>query len=70
MNERNGILALRGEVRRVEEQPHEDTTDGSSNGDSHDPGEDEETDSLPVHGLDGTVAETNTDGGTSDAHGG
>jgi hypothetical protein len=54
----------------VEDDGHGNTTDGSSDGDGHDPREDEETDSLPVDGLDGAIAETDTDGGTGDAHGG
>lgn len=58
------------EVGSVEDDSHGQTTDGTGDGDGHDPGEDEETDSLPVDGLDGAVAETDTDGGTSDAHGG
>jgi hypothetical protein len=57
------------EVGGVEDDGHGDTTDGAGDGDGHDPGEDEETDSLPVDGLDSAVAETDTDGGTGDAHG-
>jgi hypothetical protein len=57
-------------VRSVKDDTHGETTDGTSDRDGHDPGKDEETNSLPVNGLDGTVAETDTDGGTSDAHGG
>jgi hypothetical protein len=57
------------EVGSVEDDGHGDTTDGTGNGDGHDPGEDKESDSLPVDGLDGAVAETDTDGGTSNAHG-
>lgn len=44
-------------------------TNKTSNRDGHDPREDEETDSLPVDGLEGAVAETDTDGRASDAHG-
>lgn len=61
---------LPGEVRSVENDAHGHTADGTGNGNGHDPREDEETDSLPVYSLDGTVAKTDTDGGTSDAHGG
>jgi hypothetical protein len=57
-------------VRGVENDGHGDTADGSGDGDGHDPGEDKETDSLPVDGLDGAVAETDTDGGSGNAHGG
>jgi hypothetical protein len=56
-------------VGSVEDDGHGDTADGAGNGDGHDPGEDKESNSLPVDGLDGSVAETDTDGGTSDAHG-
>lgn len=55
-------------VRSIEEQTHGDTTDKTGNGDGHDPGEEQETHSLPVDGLVGTVAKTDTNGGTSDAH--
>jgi hypothetical protein len=55
-------------VRSVEDDTHEETTDGSGNGDGHDPGEAEKADSLPVDGAEGSVAETDTNGGTSDAH--
>jgi hypothetical protein len=61
---------LLGKVRSVEDDAHGQTTDGTGDGDGHDPGEDEETDSLPVDGLDGAVAETDPDGGAGDAHGG
>jgi hypothetical protein len=56
-------------VRSVEDNAHGKTTDGTGDGDGHDPREDKETNTLPVDSLDGTVAETDTDGGTSDAHG-
>ena len=57
-------------MRSVKEQTHEHTADGTGNGDGHDPGENKQADSLPVDSLDGTVAETDTDGGASNAHGG
>lgn len=57
-------------MRRVEDQRHEDTANGSGDGDGHDPGEDEETDTLEVDGLEGAVAQADTDGGARDAHGG
>ncbi|KAK6833440.1 hypothetical protein PG987_008134 [Apiospora arundinis] len=44
------------------------TSKGTGDGDGHDPRQHEQTDSLPVDGLDGAVAETDTDGGTGDAH--
>jgi len=55
-------------VRSVKEQAHNDTSKSTGDWNSHDPGEDEETDSLPVDGLEGTVAETNTNCGSSDTH--
>jgi hypothetical protein len=57
-------------VRSVEDDSHGETTNSTGDGDGHDPGEDKETNSLPVDSLDGTVAETDTNGGTSDTHGG
>ena len=58
------------EVRRIEHDTHGQTTNGARNGNGHDPGEYEQTHSLPVHRAEATVAETDTDGGASDAHGG
>jgi hypothetical protein len=58
------------EVGGVEDDGHGDTTDGTGDGDGHDPREDKEADTLPVDGLDGAVAETDTNGSTSNAHGG
>lgn len=57
-------------MRSVEGQAHEAASDQAGNGNGHDPGEHEETDTLPVDSLEGTVAQTDADGGTSDAHGG
>ena len=57
-------------MRGVEGETHEASTDETGDGDGHDPGEDEEENSLPVDGLEAAVAETDTDGGTGDTHGG
>ena len=57
-------------VRSVEDNAHEYSSEGAGNRDGEDPREDKEADSLPVDSLQGAVAETNTDSGTSDAHGG
>lgn len=54
----------------VKNNAHNDTGKGTSNWDGKDPGNHEEGDSLEVNGLEGTIAETDTDGGTSNAHGG
>lgn len=53
----------------VEEETHGDTTDKTSDWNGHDPGEEQETNTLPVDGLEGTVHQTNTNGSTSNAHG-
>lgn len=58
------------EVRRVEEKTHEHTADGAGDGDRHDPGGNEQADTLPVDSLVGAVAEADTDGRARDAHGG
>lgn len=58
------------EVRGVEEQTHKHTADGAGDGDGHDPGSNEQADTLPVDSLVGTVAEADTDGSAGDAHGG
>jgi hypothetical protein len=55
---------------RVEGERHQATTDQASNGDGHDPGEEQQTDTLPVDGLEGAVAETDAHGCAGDAHGG
>jgi len=56
-------------VRSVEKQTHQATGEGASDRDGHDPGEKEQTDTLPVDSLVGTVAKTDTDGSSSDTHG-
>jgi len=58
------------EVRGVEDNAHEHATDGTGNRDGHDPGEHKKGDSLEVDSLEGAVAETDTNSGTSNAHGG
>jgi hypothetical protein len=66
-----GIISLvLLEMRGVESKTHETSTDKTGDGDGHDPREDEKENSLPVDSLDTAVAETNTDGSTSDTHGG
>jgi hypothetical protein len=56
-------------VRSIEEKTHSNATERAGNGNSHDPCEDKETDSLKVDRFEGSVAKTNTNCGTSDAHG-
>ena len=67
MEGRNGAAGL--PAGSVEGETHESSTDETGNGDGHDPGEEQETHTLPVDGLEGTVAQANTDSGTGDAHG-
>jgi hypothetical protein len=55
-------------VRRVENDAHEDTGDGTGNRDGGDPRDHEEADTLEVDGLEGAVAEADADGGARDAH--
>lgn len=57
------------EVRSIESQPHETTANKASDGNGHDPREQEQADSLPVDGFVGTVAETNTNSSSRDTHG-
>ena len=61
---------LDGKVRRVENQAHETSSESAGDGDGEDPCEEEEADSLEVDCLVGAVAEADTDGSASDAHGG
>lgn len=56
--------------RSVESKTHKTTTDETGNGNGHNPREEEEANSLPVDGPEGAIAKTDTNGGTSDAHGG
>lgn len=56
-------------ARSIEEQSHEDTTDEAGDGDSHNPREEQQADTLPVDSLEGSVAETDSDSRASDAHG-
>lgn len=56
-------------MRGVKCKTHQTTTDETGDWNGHDPGEEQETHSLPVDGLVGTVAKTDTDSGTSDTHG-
>lgn len=58
------------EVRHVQRETHQDTADQASDGDGDDPRKKQEANSLPVDSLEGAVAETDADGGASDAHGG
>ena len=55
-------------MRRIEDQTHETTTNGASDGNSHDPSKQQKTDTLEVDSLKRSVAQTDTDGGTSNAH--
>lgn len=57
-------------MRSVNKQTHQATTNGAGDGNGHDPGEKEEAHTLEVDSLEGTVAETDADGGTGDTHGG
>ena len=56
-------------VRSVEGKTHQAATNETSNWDSHDPREEQKSHSLPVDGLEGSIAETDTDSRTSDTHG-
>lgn len=57
-------------MRCIQEQARKDTTNRPCNRNRHEPGEHEQAHSLPVHSPESAVAETDTDGGTGDAHGG
>lgn len=60
---------LRPEMRSVEQDAHEDTGKCAGNWNSHNPGENKETNSLPVDSLESTVAKTDTNSGSGDTHG-
>lgn len=52
----------------VEGDAHKNTTDETGDGDGHDPGEEQEADTLPVDGFEGAVAEAHADRRAGDAH--
>lgn len=53
---------------RVQEKTHNHTTKSAGDGDGGNPGDNQKPNSLEVDGLDGSVAESDTDSGTSNAH--
>ncbi|KAJ6015964.1 hypothetical protein N7540_010555 [Penicillium herquei] len=57
-------VRLSGEVRGINEKTHQTFTNSASNGDGHNPGEQQEAETLEINSLQGTVAETAADGGT------
>lgn len=61
-------LSHLAEVRCVDEETHEHTAKSTCDRNRHDPGSDEQANTLPVDSLVGAVAETDADGGTGDAH--
>lgn len=61
-------LLLGTEMRRVEEETHENPAQRAGNGDGGDPGDDEQADTLEIDGLQCAVAEADTDGGAGNAH--
>lgn len=56
-------------MRRINDETHQTPTNGASNGNGHDPGEEQEANTLEVDCPQITIAQTDTDGGTSDTHG-
>lgn len=57
-------------VRSVEHKTHQAATDETGDRDGEEPRDDEQANTLPVDSLKGAVAETDTDSGASNAHGG
>jgi hypothetical protein len=57
------------EVWSIEEQAHKYSTESTGNGDSGNPRKDKEANSLEINGFNGAIAETDADGGASNAHG-
>lgn len=55
-------------MRGINEKTHQTSTNGAGDGDGHDLGEQQETETLEVDSLQGTVTETDADGGTGDIH--
>ena len=55
-------------MRSVEDDAHQQSTQQTGDGNSHDPSEPQEPDSVEVDGFQRSVAETDTDRGTGNAH--
>lgn len=55
-------------VRSIKDQGHQDTSESTSDRNRSNPCNDEEAYSLKVDRLEGTVAKTDTDSGSRDAH--
>lgn len=55
-------------TRRIQRQPHQASTNQARNRDSHDPREEQQTDTLPIDSLKSAIAETHTDRGARDTH--
>lgn len=56
------------EMRCVKEETHEDAAQRAGDGDSHDPGHDEQADTLEVDSLERAIAQADSNGGAGDAH--
>lgn len=56
-------------MRSIQDQSHETSGKGTSDGNGHNPRNQQETDTLPVDSLESAVAESNTDSSTGDTHG-
>lgn len=57
-------------MRSIKEQAHNNAAEGAGDGNCKDPCEEQKTNSLEINCFQCTVAETDADGSTSDAHGG
>ena len=55
-------------VRGIEDQAHDATTNKTSDRDGHDPGENQESNTLPIDSPEGAVAQTDAHSGAGDAH--
>jgi hypothetical protein len=55
-------------TRSIKCQSHQNSSNETGDRDGHHPREEQEAHTLPVDSLESAVAETNTDGRTSDAH--
>lgn len=70
-HETKNAKSLNGEeMGGVQDQTHQASTNGTSNGNGHDPSGQQKANTLPVDSLVSSVAQSNTDGSASDAHGG
>ena len=70
MKQPTTLISHHLKVRRIKNQTHQASSNGTGNRNSHDPSKEQQTHTLEVDGLEGSVAEADTNCGSGDTHGG